>query len=363
LKRSISAPVSVKREWNESNWKVNDLELVPLDFPLERTHREVQGADASEVAERISKALRLLSVEAEYDDEQAKAKCTTSDMVSFRIRLYAAGEEGLPVVVEVQRRSGSPSSFMRVCRQILGAAEGEQVDAAAEPPRKKMPPFMKGPIGGMKCLQSVPMKRDPEAEALGALTKSMDLLRSKEKDTNLLGLENLCLVTDPLKTRPDIALTACKSVILEESCLEIRDEVGVMLQKDTFLPEEFDDVAVKVLAEKTRHQALVLLSNVLVLTSKNGFLAKAVVSGKWIKDFVVPTLIDEVKNCESGSNNAYEAALGLTSLANSCDDARRLLEENAAAEELLSAYKYGMQNHELLANEADRALTAMGKTV
>ena len=266
-------------------------------------------------------------------------------------------------MVEVQRRSGSTSSFMRVCRQILSAAEGAEVVAATEPPRKKMPPFMKGPIGGMKCLQSVPMKRDPDAEATNALVKSMDLLRSKEKDSNLLGLENLCNLTDPLKTRPDIALKACKSVILGDNCVEIREEVGVMLQKDAFLPEEFDDDSRKVLADNTRHLALVLLSNVMVLTSKGDFLSKAVVEGKWIREFVIPTLVDEIKSCESGANNAYEAACGLTGLAGCCDEARRLLEEYSAEEELLSAYKFGQQNHELLANEAERALIAMGKSV
>jgi hypothetical protein len=363
LKRASSGCIAVEQEWNESNWHVCDLEQVPLDFPLERTHREIRGADSAEVAKRISKTLRLLSVEAEYDGEKAKAKCTTSDMVSFRIRLFSGGDDGLPVVVEVQRRNGPPSSFMRVCRHILDGAEGCEIKAETTRANRKMPPFMKGAIGGMKCLQSAIVKSDPEADLNNGLNKSMDLLRSKQKDANLLGLENLCHLTDPLKTRPDIALKACKAVILEKKCVEIREEVAVMLQKDAFLPEEFDDDDATSLVEKSRHLALVLLSNILLLTSKDGCLTTAVKSDKWFADYLIPSLLDEVKSYETSANNANEAAFGLTSLATCSDLARRVMEENSAFKDLQSAYQFGLQNHELLANETERALNAMRKSV
>ncbi len=183
--------VSVKREWNEANWKVNSLDPVPLDFPLERTRREIHGANAAQVAERISNTLRVLSVEAEYDGEKAKAKCKTNDMVSFRIRLFA-GDEGnqQPVIVEIQRRSGSPSCFMRVCRQILDGAEGMEIPADTVPARKKMPScMMKAPVSSLKCIQKESAVRDPQAEAISSIQKSLELLRSKEMDTNCLGLD------------------------------------------------------------------------------------------------------------------------------------------------------------------------------
>ena len=102
---------TVTQEWTSQQWDVkgHDLEMVPVDFPLERTHREIR-CDASEVAKRISSSLQRLSIDAEYDNEKAKAKCKTMECVKFRIRLYASGENGQPVVVEVQRRSGSTSS-------------------------------------------------------------------------------------------------------------------------------------------------------------------------------------------------------------------------------------------------------------
>jgi len=357
-----SSSVTVRKEWNEENWKITDpLEKVPLDFPLERTHREIYGVSANEVAKRISNALRLLSVDAHYDNENAKVKCTTNDCVSFRIRLFAGGEDGLPVIVEVQRRSGSPSSFMRVCRKILDGAEGNEVKAVSKSEQKKVPSFMKTPVGEMKCLKDIPMKNDPETRVNGSLDKSMDLLRSEQKDTNILGLENLCHLTDPLKTRPDMALMACKAIMFDSKCSDVRDEVCVMLQKDAFLQEEFDDEeeAATNLGDISRHMALILLSNTLALTSKDGCLDDAVKREKWFADFLIPTLLDEVKSFEKNANNAYEAACGLSSLASCSEAARHVMGDNSAAEDLRSAHDFGIANHELLANETERALKAL----
>ena len=49
-----------------------------MDFHLERTRREINKVSVNEVVERITNALRLLSIEAEFDGENAKAKCKTS---------------------------------------------------------------------------------------------------------------------------------------------------------------------------------------------------------------------------------------------------------------------------------------------
>lgn len=351
--------VTVKKEWNESNWNVNTLEQVPLGFPLERTHREIFGSTSTEVAERISNALKCLSVETEFDGKNAKAKCTSLDRVSFRIRLFAGNEDGQPVVVEVQRRSGSPSSFMRICRQILDGAEGSEVKAESIS-TNKMPPFVKGSIKDMKCLQSVEVGGSPEIDALN---KSMELLKSKKKDSNLLGFENLALLTDPIKTCPNMALNACKAIILDDGCSELREEIGDVLQKDTFLPEEFDDDVMKPIALQSRHLALVILGNCLELTSKDGCLVDAVRSRKWFADLLIPTLLDEVKSYETSSNNAYEAACSLTSLAKCSDIARRVMEENSAVEDLRKANSYGERNHELLASETEQVLIALGESI
>jgi hypothetical protein len=359
-----SSSIAVKYSWTEENWNVRDpLDPLPIHFPLERTHREINGVTADEVAKRISNTLRLLSVDAEYDSENAKAKCTTCDCVSFRIRLFAGGEGGSPVVVEVQRRNGSPSSFMRVCRKILDGAEGAEIKAETQPARKEVPPFVTKPICDMKCLQGIPVSFDSYAETNKSLDKAMELLRSKQKDTNILGLEDLCLLTDPLKTHPDVAIMACKAILFEDRCIDIRDEVAVMLQKDAFLPEEFDEDVALNLAHQARRMSLVLLSNIIIIAGTDGCLAEAVISVKWITDFLIPTILDEIKAFETSANNAYEAACALTGLARCSDVARRIMEENSAVDDLKASYAFGVANHELLANESERALEALGHSV
>lgn len=300
-------------------------------------------------------------MEADYDDDTAKAKCKTSDMVSFRIRLFAGEEKTQePVIVEIQRSSGSPGCFMRVCKKILDGAEGAEIEAETVPARKKVPPcIMKTPISKMRCLQDVD-KQDPHKEVNQGINKSLDLLRSKEKDVNALGLENLCYMTDPLKTRPDMAIISCKAMIVGQHCTEIRDEIGIMLQKDAFIPEEFEVHARKDIFEKCRHLTIVLLSNVLALTSQDGCLADAIQNQKWFTDFLIPSLLDEVKSFEVSSNNAYEAACGLTYIATCSDIARRVMKENSAVEDLQSANQFAMYNHELLASETKRSLEALG---
>jgi hypothetical protein len=198
-----SAAFGVKQEWrgsaSPSVWDVKGqkLEMLPLDFPLERTHREIND-DASKIAARISDALRALSIETEFDCEKAKAKCKTNDCVCFRIRLYAGSENGEPVIMEVQRRNGSAASFMRSCLSILDAAEGK--DAVR---KKSLPPFIQKPIGQMKCLQSI---APVVAEPANPLDNVVDLLRSKKRDSNILGLENLCFLMDPYQTVPFVAI-------------------------------------------------------------------------------------------------------------------------------------------------------------
>lgn len=356
--------VGVRREWKECNWKVSVLNEVPLDFPLERTKREIENVPVTDVVERITNCLRLLSIEAEFDAETAKAKCKTSDMVVFRIRLFAGESKTQePIIVEIQRRSGSPRCFLSVCKKILDAAEGAEIQPECIPARKKMPPcMMKTPVCEMKCLQNID-KQDTQIEVNSGMNKSLEMLRSKKKEVNLLGLENLCFMTDPLKTRPDMAMISCKAIISGDYSTEIRDEVGFMLKKDLYFHEDFEVDAYKELFKKRRHLAVAVLSNVLALTSQDGCLADAVQSQEWFTEFLIPSLLDEVKHFEVSSNNAYEAACGLTYLASCSDIARRIMKENSAIEDLQAAKQFAMYHHELLALEAQRSLGALGHPI
>jgi hypothetical protein len=351
------ASFGVEKEWSAMmspslwNVKCEDLEMVPLDFPLERTNREIMGETASVVSSRISNALRCLSIEADYDDKKAKAKCKSSDLVSFRIRLYSGGEEGQPVVVEVQRRCGSAYSFMRSCRAILNSAEGKGVEEALG--MKKVPPFMKKPIGQMKCLQSViPKNENVDEVVIAELDCVMEMLRSKERESNILGLENLCSITDPLKTVPVVAIRVSKCVVLGDEKYDVREEIRALTERDVFTPEDGPSEH----AEHLRHLSLAAFANALSTCSKHGCLAEAVKDQKWFADHLIPLLLDELKRAPLSTCIAYRAASCLYSLIECSVEARIIFEKGGGVNALEKAHEVGLGSHELLANETLRCL-------
>lgn len=359
-----SSGAGKSHEFKECNWKVSVLNEVPLDFPLERTRREIDKVPVAEVVDRITNCLRLLSIEAEFDSDNAKAKCKTSDMVNFRIRLFAA--EALkqePILVEIQRRSGSQRSFMRVCTKLLDAAEGAEIQPDSVPARKKLPScIMRKPVSTMKFIQKID-KQDPRIAVKIGLNKSFEMLRSKKRDVNLLGLENLCFLTDPLQTRPDLALISCKAMIAGEYWTDIRDEVGEILNNDASVPDEFDSHPCKELVDKCRHLAIVLLANVLSLISQDECLDNAVQKQMWFTEFLIPSLLAEVGSFKISSNNAYEAACGLNCLARCSDVARRKMKENSAIHSIRSANQFATYNHDLLASETKSCLELLGNSI
>jgi hypothetical protein len=351
------ASFGVEKEWSAMmspslwNVKCEDLEMVPLDFPLERTNREIVGATASEVSSRISNVLRVLSIEADFDDKKAKAKCKSSDLVSFRIRLYAGGEQGQPVVVEVQRRCGSASSFMYSCRAILNSAEGKGVEETLG--TKKVPPFMKKPIGEMKCLQSVvPKNENVDEVVIAELDRVMEMLRSKQHDSNVLGLENLCSITDPLKTVPLVAIRVSKCVVLGDEKYDVREEIRALTERDVFVPEDGPSEH----AEHLRHLSLAAFANALSTCSKDGCLTAAVKDQKWFADHLIPLLIDELKRAPLSACIAYRAASCLHSMIECSVEARIILKKSGGVDVLEKAHEFGLGSHELLANETLRCL-------
>lgn len=353
---------TVTQEWTSSaawNVKTQDLEMVPVDFPLERTHREIR-CDASEVAKRISTSLQRLSIDAEYDDEKAKAKCKTMECVKFRIRLYASGENGQPVVVEVQRRAGSTSSFMRSCRAVLDAAEGAAVTAAAAAPKAKVPgkfpPPMKG-LGAMKCLQKVEVPGPgPEEEAANAFGSAAALCSCGKHDSVILGLQSLCSLTDPVKASPKVSTQVSKWLLLGHDTHTTREDVTAILS--TVVDEDDEELAV--LLDQQKHFSLMALANALDMLQKDGSLAGALSEHSWFATALVPALLAAVKLAEGSASNAYAATRGIYSML-SCTDAAalRVLEENNGMETLKKAHEVGLQTHDLLASEAGRCLESV----
>lgn len=353
---SRETTLDVKKEWSAStqvsSWNVKgeDLDMVSEDFPLERTHRMIHGVEPEVVARRITETLRSHSIEAAFDCQKAKAKCKTADYVSFRIRLLAGGENCDPVVVEVQRRCGAASSFMKSCRAILNAAEGRsesQVDLPGS-----LPPNLK-PLGQMKCLQNILASEQERSESSRtAIEDVVSMLKSPNRDTNALALENLVSLTDPIKTCAIASLQVSKSLVLGDGKHDIREDLVTLAERDVF--DDADELSTHY--EQLRTLALSAFANALTSCSKDGCLASSLPEQKWLWDSLVPCLMRELKLASTSATTACSAAACLHCVLGCSADAREQLLARGIKEDLEAACSVGKATHAMLFDEASRCL-------
>lgn len=353
---SRETTLDVKREWSgltqASSWNVKgeDLDMVSEDFPLERTHRMIHGVEPEVVARRITDTLRSHSIEAEFDCQKAKAKCKTADYVSFRIRLLAGGENCDPVVVEVQRRCGATSSFMKSCRAILNAAEGRnesQVDLPGS-----VPPNLK-PVGQMKCLQHVLANEQKRSESSRtAIEDVARMLKTTNRDTNILALENLVSLTDPIKTCATASMQVSKCLVLGDGKHDIREDLVTMAERDVF--DEDDELSMHY--DQLRTLALSAFANALTSCSKDGCLASSLPQQSWLWDSLVPCLTRELKLASTSATTACSAAACLHCILGCSADARQQLLTQGIKHDLEAACSVGKATHAMLFDEAARCL-------
>lgn len=335
----------VKSEWTASAassvWdvKAEDLEMVPTDFPLERTHREIHES-AEVVCKRLSETLCKLSVQAEY--KETKAKCTTNDCVSFRIRLYSGDECGQPVVVEIQRRCGSASSFMKTCRAILDAAEGRVVKV-----NKVAKPFsMKAPCN-MVCLKQATMPPVDVSKIVETVFNKR--VRSDRQDLQLLGLEELCSLTDVVKASPMAAMDAALHFLTTE---DLREDVAAFCDRDSFADESMVPKR-----EEKRHLAFTVFANAVQVCGQEGRLAKLVTEHAWFAETLISMLFVELQQAKSYCCNAYQVCRCLLPLLACSETCKGLVYENK--EVLIDAHSYGVRHHELLEAESKECLALL----
>lgn len=359
ISKARSESVTMEKEWSGNiptlNWNVKPecLELVPLDFPLERTHREIFDADACTVSARISEVLQKLSIDANFCNETAKAKCKTEDFVSFRIRMYSGGDGGQPVIVEVQRRTGPVRSFMQTCRSILAAAEGKDVEV-----QKPMGPKSAPSVSSLKCLQGISSNFNPEADCSSALSTIVGLLHDKRIDTNVLGMENLCSLTDPLKTPLKTAELAAKAVVIGFGTFCVREEIYLVLQRSSEHVMDAEEGGMD-FCERLRTLALKVFSLSLKLTAQVKCLDGPVKEQRWFQEILVPMLLAEINNAIDSPQRACIAICCINSLSSTSMKAEILIMKGD--ESIRSAQEVGNQRHALLAAEAGRCLASLGQ--
>jgi hypothetical protein len=403
---------------SRTNWSINGLSLAPLPAyqPLERTHCVINISHASPqlIAARISEACVLMSLAAHYNDEKCIAQLSSSDFCEMNVRLYTYSTGGLEptaTIVEVQRRIGDSLSFHRYARNLLGAAQGHE-DLKSYDPNAGVPPI---PYEESK------KNEDLRKNAIAALEIAGGLLKKDRMDANQLGMESLCLLTDPAKTGL-ITATMVSRAILTGSTRPLKDSVPTSIRKlgegqttaSASQEEEEEDALLKNLsirktilsliqfkkisedeeeinssddelsksdnlidddstdglwlrrsydtehADVLHNLALAVLANSLDMISKDGSLCDTINQQQWLGDAeMVRTLLNVLRKAEE---RPHEAMLSARSLASLLDASTKAI-EHAMRLDALSVVKQakniGRRRHSSLARESNNVYEAL----
>jgi len=384
---------------DSTNWTVaTELREVPSFYPLEKSSRFIRDAPDN-IASRISDACRLMSVQATYDDALATADLVTEEHVEIHLTLWrgaGSGAEGTDAsaapepseeskitIVEAQRRKGCAVVFHRYCRNLLDAAQGcfEVKDDSA-----------------IKQFHRVEVeKKDDEGEnSLLAIEIAASLLKKDRMDARRLGMESLCLLTDPSKAGMETALLASQIVLFgsvqEESGDEadfIPDELGIreailsLVQFgrlgeycDFESDDEEEENASGVEAEfnEVLHNlALAVLANALEVLeahgnkmaapedakpSANSFLQE---SKEISKRELLSTLLNVLGKAESKPHDACLSAQCLKSLFQASKEAKGRARDLNAKQIVMTALDVGKRTHVKLENETKNIMKELTK--
>ena len=387
-----------------SNWSPRDLRTVPAFYPLEKSSRLVEDDTAANIAYRVSECLRHLSIQATYDNDTAYLH--SAENVEMHLSLWKTPPTSLQqgIVVELQRRSGDSIAFHKYSRSILDAAMGlldideMQVEADIVYHSKK--------VQRLLALEKHAEKEEHET-AIQAIEIAHGLLMKDRMDARVLGLESLCLLTDPRKTGPITSILASHVVLLgstrgiqipglgddtfadEAPFQEIREGILNLVQFGR-IGEEEEDLTEYSDAD-TDHMtllhnlALAVLANALdcvenpdrfddapedtkprtrLRTASSSEVANEFMhqTEELSKKEILSTLISELGKASLKPHNATLSAKCIGSLCRASDEAKKRAKELGAKQVVSTALDVGVRTHLKLETECRTVVTVLERT-
>ena len=389
----------------KSNWAPTSLRPVPAFYPLERSSRFVEDP-LPEVVARVSEANRVLSVHAVYCDDTATASLLTAENVEMQLSLWKTSkqkQEG--IAVELQRRKGDSIAFHRYSKHILDAAVGDfDPKEHVEKHGAEVDVVYSKKVHRLLNLESGTEAATELENAIIAIEIAHGLLMKDRMDARQLGLESLCLLTDPNKTGDTTALIASRVVLLgtaqdmgsepddnlmfdEAPFQEIRQTILSLIQLRRIGDvDEFEGGAE--LTEDEEHitvlhnLALAVLANALDVVENEERLedipeetrkpaARRPSSAEIFESFlsdaqevageheIVKTLIAELGKANHKPHNACLSAKCIGSLCRASEKARRRAKELGAKTVVQTALEVGTRTHLKLETECSSVMTTL----
>jgi len=406
-----------KRRPSSFNWSPTQLRPVPAFYPLERSSRFVED-ELTTVVGRVAEANRLLSVHAVYCNETATASLLTSENVEMHLSLWKTSGKQEGIVIEIQRRKGDSIAFHRYSRCILDAGAGE-LDIQNYMDGDDIDVVYSKKINRLLSLESPKDAGTETEDAICAVEIAHGLLMKDRMDARQLGLESLCLLTDPKKTGITTALISSRVVLLgttqdispsnnvapgegtmiydEAPFQEIRQTLLSLIQfrgignADEF--DENDDASEEEEHITILHNlALAVLANALDVIENEDLLVlgessfsstpeeepnggnrrrldtSESISERFLEDAqecsgenreIMKTLISELGKAGSKPHNACLSAKCIGSLCRASDKARSRAKELGAKTVVQTALDVGTRTHLKLERECDKVLTTL----
>ncbi|KAG7345528.1 hypothetical protein IV203_033059 [Nitzschia inconspicua] len=392
----------------QSNWSPRQLRPVPAFYPLERSSRFVED-DLTVVVSRVSEANRLLSIHAIYCDETATASLLTAENVEMQLSLWKTSGKHDGIVVEIQRRNGDSLVFHRYSRAILDAAVGElDIYEHIEQNGADLDVVYSKKVQRLLSLDTSEDGGSETENAIIAIEIAHGLLMKDRMDARQLGLESLCLLTDPKKTGITTALIASRVVLLgtaqdadspspEEGLMfdetpfqEIRQTILSLIQlRRIGEADEFEAQEAETDEEEhitiLHNLALAVLANALdAIENEDNYDDSAPedvpvrgrtetcesISERFLEDAkeisedreILKTLISELGKANAKPHNACLSAKCIGSLCRASDKARSRAKELGAKTVVQTALDVGTRTHLKLEKECDKVLKTLNNT-
>jgi hypothetical protein len=406
-KKSKEPKESIEKK--PSPWSPTELRTVPAFYPLERSSRFVED-ELSEVVVRVSEANRLLSIHAVYCNKTATATLLTGENVEMHLSLWKTSGKQEGIVIEIQRRKGDSIAFHRYSRCILDAAAGElDIQDHVEKNGDDIDAVFSKNVQRLLTLEKPEDSKSEAENAVIAIEIAHGLIMKDRIDARQLGLESLCLLTDPKKTGIATAVIASRVVLLgsaqemdssasqEEALLcdetpfqEIRQAVLSLIQfRRIGDADDFDDDG----SDESEHitilhnLALAVLANALDVMADDDLDSVASapeevpagrarldtsesISEKFMEDSlecsdnreIMKTLISELGKAGMKPHNACLSAKCIGCLCRASEKARKRAEELGAKTVVQTALEVGTRTHLKLQKECTKVMSSLTET-
>mmetsp|Transcript_875 Transcript_875/g.1403 ORF Transcript_875/g.1403 Transcript_875/m.1403 type:complete len:221 (+) Transcript_875:236-898(+) len=208
------------------------------------------------------------------------------------------------------------------------------------------------------------MQEESEEDILAeAIQSAVELVGREELDLNVMAFESLVALVDPLKTMPDIALNACKTIVAndskDKSASEIRGAIAALLRNGSLHDDEGDAI-ISDFNEILKNLALCLLSKTFANMLNKRCLETAIQdNSEWFLDTLIPSLVDAVKSAKDRPHDALYASDCLSNLLRASKDLLKRADEENALSALEEAKAFGSTHHKSLANATEKGITML----